>query len=89
MRDPCRRGIGRGFAFPRREDRTGGYAVFTDVRGFDVLERLVGVDLRFARGYRGVREASEEKKARDSSQMRDMVTRAVVNSRTGVGEGAG
>jgi hypothetical protein len=32
--------IGRGFAFPRRGDRTGGYHVFTDVRGFDVLECL-------------------------------------------------
>jgi hypothetical protein len=32
--------IGRGFAFPRRGDRTGGCHVFTDVRGFDVLECL-------------------------------------------------
>ena len=32
--------IGRGLAFPRRGDRTEGYHVFTDVRGFDVLECL-------------------------------------------------
>ena len=32
--------IGRGLAFPRRGDRTGGYRVFTGVRGFDVLECL-------------------------------------------------
>jgi hypothetical protein len=32
--------IGWGLAFPRRGDRTGGYHVFTDVRGFDVLECL-------------------------------------------------
>ena len=39
--------IGRGFAFPRRGDRTGGYRVFTGVRGFDVLELPWGVDLRW------------------------------------------
>jgi hypothetical protein len=32
--------IGRGFAFPRRGNRTGGYHVFTGVRGSDVLECL-------------------------------------------------
>ena len=80
--------IGRGSAFPRRGDRTGGYQVFTDVRGFDVLERLGGVDLRFVRGCR-VREAPEEQKTREPSQVGDVVTRAVVNSRIGEGEGEG
>ena len=32
--------IGWGLAFPRRGNRTGGYRVFTDVRGFGVLECL-------------------------------------------------
>jgi hypothetical protein len=81
-------GVGRGFAFPRRGDRTGSYQVFTEVRGFNVLQRLGGVDLRFVRGCR-VQEASEEQKTRESSQMGDVVIRAVVNLRTGVGEGAG